>query len=88
MTHPFLADDYHIRWSTLTSENIEPDVNQALKLASDRLDAIRALSSDDVTYENTYAALETATEELSISPQDCHSFSASSNSSLSKRSIL
>jgi len=63
--HPFLADDYHIRWSTLTPEHVETDINHALELAETRLQAIRDLSADNVTFENTFLALEDATKELS-----------------------
>lgn len=64
MNHPFLSDDYHIRWSTLTPEHIEADIKHALELAGQRLEGIRKLSADEVTYENTFGALETAAEEL------------------------
>jgi len=62
--HPFLADDFHIRWSTLKAEHIEADIEEGLRLAEERLEAIRNLSADEVTYENTFGALENAGEEL------------------------
>lgn len=65
MAHPFLADDFYIRWSTLTPEHIEADIQHALELAEQRLESIRSLSPEEVTYENTFVALEDSTEELS-----------------------
>ncbi len=64
-THPFLSDDYHIRWSTLTSDCVENDIREGIALADARLNIIRGLTSDDVTFENTFLALESASEELS-----------------------
>ncbi len=64
MNHPFLADDYHIRWSTLTPDHVETDINYAIELAEERLQKIRDLKPDEVTFENTFKALEDATEEL------------------------
>lgn len=64
MNHPFLTDDYHIRWSTLSPEHIEADISHALELAEQRLEVIRQLPADTVTYNNTFAALEIAAEEL------------------------
>lgn len=64
MQHPFLTDDFHIRWSTLTPEHIEADIKHALELAEQRLDVIRKLSANEVTYDNTFKALEDAAAEL------------------------
>lgn len=63
-SHPFLAENYHIRWSTLTPDHVESDIDQALVTAEKSLDAIRQLSDSGLSYENTFAALETATEDL------------------------
>ena len=63
-SHPFFADDYHIRWSTLTPDRVEADVDQALNHAETALDAIRNLDEAALTYDNTFAALETASEDL------------------------
>ncbi|GAA5496970.1 oligopeptidase A [Rubritalea halochordaticola] len=62
--HPFLADDYHIRWSTLKPEHVKPDIEHALALANERLEVIRNLSEDELSYETTFGALEVASEEL------------------------
>ena len=62
--HPFLDESFHVRWSTLTPESVEPDIRAALARAKDSLDAIRAADLSALTYENTFAALEKATEPL------------------------
>lgn len=62
--HPFLSDDFHIRWSTLTAEHIETDIQHALNIARENLDSIRQLSPQSLTYENTFGALESAGKEL------------------------
>ena len=60
MSHPFLANDFHIRWSTLTPDAIEPDITKALEDAQTAVDSVAALSdtATELTYENTIAALE------------------------------
>ena len=64
-THPFLSDDYHIRWSTLTPDRVAADIKQGIALAEERLVAIRKLTPAEVTLANTFLALESATDELS-----------------------
>lgn len=63
-THPFIADDYHIKWSTLTPDHIESDIDAALETSEKNLEAIRQLDDAALNYENTFAALESATEDL------------------------
>ena len=67
MSYPFLEDDFHIRWSTLTAEHVEKDINRAIELAKERLEVIKNLSADAVTFENTFLALESASDELELS---------------------
>jgi oligopeptidase A len=62
--HPFLSPDFHVRWSTLVPSAIEPDIRHALGLSKRAIEAICAQDLSDVTYESTFLALETATEEL------------------------
>lgn len=65
MKHPFLSTEYPIRWSQLTPDHIEKDIEQGLVLAEARLQKIRDLLAEEVTFQNTFLALENAAEELS-----------------------
>lgn len=62
--HPFLAPDFHIRWSTLVPEAVEPDIRHALELAKAAIEAICSQDPATATYESTFLALENATEAL------------------------
>ena len=66
MSHPFLANDFHIRWSTLTPDAIEPDITKALEDAQTAVDSVAALSdtATELTYENTIAALDDGLDTL------------------------
>ncbi|WP_148216365.1 M3 family metallopeptidase [Coraliomargarita akajimensis] len=66
MEHPFLADDFHIRWSSLTPESIENDITVALQDAKDTVDrvAARVQQDLDLSYENTIDALDKGLERL------------------------
>ncbi|NBB78902.1 MAG: M3 family peptidase, partial [Verrucomicrobia bacterium] len=61
--HPFLNNDFHIKWSTLTPEHIEADITQALADARAAVDAVAA-QEPPLTYENTLAALDEGLEPL------------------------
>ncbi|MBK1835206.1 M3 family metallopeptidase [Roseibacillus ishigakijimensis] len=62
--HPFLAEDFEIRWSTLTPEHAAPDVRLAIAQAGEALAAIKALPESELSYASTFRALEAATEPL------------------------
>ena len=62
--HPFLAPDFHIRWSTLVPEAVEPDIRHALILAKQNIEAICNQDHDSATYESTFLAFENASESL------------------------
>jgi oligopeptidase A len=64
MMHPFLAPEFHIRWSTLVPEAVEPDIRHALELAKQNIEAICAQDPATATYESTFLALETASEPI------------------------
>ena len=65
-SNPFLDPAFAIRWSQLTPELIAPAITTALERAQAAIDAIAAHDPDAVTYENTFLALEHATEELNL----------------------
>ncbi|MEO5915075.1 MAG: M3 family metallopeptidase [Luteolibacter sp.] len=62
--HPFLAPDFHIRWSTLIPEAVEPDIRRALELAKRNIEAICAQDPAAATFESTFLAFEKASEQL------------------------
>jgi oligopeptidase A len=64
--NPFLDPDFHIRWSKLTPDLIGPAVEQALTKAQAAIDAIAGRDLRELNYENTFLALEHATEELTV----------------------
>ena len=67
MEKPFLADKFQIAWSELKPENIVSDITEAIEIAQNQVDKISQPSSagDELTFENTLIALESAYEALS-----------------------
>lgn len=63
-SHPFFSDQYHIPWDLLTADKVEADIDAALKTAEANLEKIRQLDESEVTYENTFHALEFASQDL------------------------
>jgi oligopeptidase A len=63
--HPFLHPSFHVRWSHLVPEAVEPDIRHALEGAKAAIETICSQDPATATYESTFAALEAATEELS-----------------------
>ena len=63
-THPYFADMPYPAWSRLTAAQALKDAPVAMQLAQVRLDAIRALSPEQMSFENTFVALGEATREL------------------------
>ena len=59
--HPFLAPDFHIRWSTLVPEAVEPDIRHALEQAARAIEEICTQDPAAATYQSTFLALESAT---------------------------
>jgi oligopeptidase A len=63
MLHPFLQNDFHIKWATLTPEHIETDIGKALDQARSAVGAVAA-QKPPLTYTNTIAALDEGLETL------------------------
>ena len=63
-SHPFLAQDFKIKWSTLTPGHIKTDVSKAIETGRANIDAIKAITPGEATFENTFGALESATDDL------------------------
>lgn len=64
--NPFLDTSFEIHWSQHTPELIAPAIESALARAQAAIDAIGALDTAALTYDNTFLALERATEELNF----------------------
>jgi oligopeptidase A len=64
--NPFLDPSFHIAWSKLTPEHVAPDIEAVLARAQTAIDAIAQHDLGSLTYENTFLALEKATEELNV----------------------
>ena len=62
----FLDSTFHVRWSALTPAAIAPSITAALTSAEAAVAAIAARPFESLTYENTFLALERATEELNV----------------------
>lgn len=72
-TNPFLDDAFRIRWAAHTPELIGPAVTDALAEARAAIEAIakvgagaEAGEAGEATFENTFVALEQATERLNF----------------------
>jgi oligopeptidase A len=61
--NPILDPSFKIRWASVTPELVEPAVDEAIASAEAALAAIEGLS-EALTFENTFRALDGATERL------------------------
>ena len=64
--NPFLDPEFHIRWSELQPALVAEAIDAALMRAEAAIDAIASRDLVALTYENTFLALEQATEELTV----------------------
>lgn len=64
--HPFLDASFEVRWSRLAPEHIEADISCALRDAQARVDIVAGRELSTLTFENTFLALEKATEDLNV----------------------
>ena len=62
--NPFLAPEFHVRWSTLVPSAVEPDILLALESAKNHIESICDIDPSEATYENTFLALEHASDAL------------------------
>ena len=62
--NPFLSSEFHVRWSTLRADAVEPDIRLALERAAETIARICDQDHGLVTYDSTFLALEKSTEEL------------------------
>lgn len=67
MDHPFLDRSFQIAWSQLTADRVGPAIEAALADAEAALARIAGLPIGSVNYQNTFLALEQATELLNES---------------------
>ncbi len=67
MDNPFLDRSFQIPWSQLTADRVGPAIEAALAGAEAALARIAALPVGSVDYQNTFLALEQATELLNES---------------------
>ena len=67
MQKPFLDDKFQIAWSELKPESIVSDITEAIEIAQNQVDLISqpCPAGDELTFENTLIALESAYESLS-----------------------
>lgn len=63
-SHPFLDNSRPIRWSLLTPDRLEPDIREAMRLTQAAVDRISRLRPEEMTYENTFQALEDSNAPL------------------------
>jgi oligopeptidase A len=61
--NPFLDSSFHIRWSAMVPDLVEPSIDEAIGRAEAALRAIEALAGE-LTFEDTYVALDEATDGL------------------------
>lgn len=64
MENPFLSPEFQIRWSAMSADQVVPAIEAALQRAQAAVDRIATLDPVNVTFDNTFAALERATDEL------------------------
>lgn len=64
--NPFLDPSFHIRWSALRADDIEAGIGAALAQAEAAIGAVAQVPLASVTFENTFGALEAATEDLNV----------------------
>jgi len=62
--NPFLDPVFEVRWQACRPEQVEPAITEALAEARAAIEKIAVQPLDSLTFENTFLALERATEPL------------------------
>lgn len=78
MKDAFLDGGFEIPWSQLVSSRVKPDIGKAIEEAQNRIDSIG--TRRPLTFENTFLALEKATETLQVAWQKVSHLEAVMNS--------
>ena len=63
-THPFLDKSRPICWNRLPPARLEPDIREAMRLTRSAVEEISRLQPEEMTYENTFGALEGSNDLL------------------------
>ena len=63
-SHPFIDIQFPVPWVELTPEQAKIDVEFAMKLAQDKIDAISNLADDQISYDSVFTALDNCDIEL------------------------
>ena len=61
---PFLTHDFHLRWSTLTPDAVQADIDEALKRADANIDALISQDRGKMNFDTVVLGLDEATREL------------------------
>ncbi len=64
MKKAYLNPDFKIEWAALTPDRAAAEIREAITLAGAAIEAISSLKEDELSYENTFAALEDAPRPL------------------------
>ena len=62
--HPFFRSEGGLKWSALTASQALADAREAVRLTRERVQAIYSIAPEDATFDNTFLAVEEATDEL------------------------
>ena len=67
MAHPFLAQDFHPRWSKLKIDCIQSDITAALKKAESKINDLADQDRGKMNFDTVVLGLDEATRALSES---------------------
>jgi oligopeptidase A len=65
MAHPFLTQDFHIRWSELKAQHIQEDIRQALQQSEAALNQLLEQDRGKMNFDSVILGLEECTRPLS-----------------------